>query len=35
MVGVFDPAGIVISLVMIVGGVAVCAFGLTRRDIGR
>lgn len=35
MVGVFDPVGIAISLVMIVGGVTVCAIGLTRRDIGR
>jgi ABC-2 type transport system permease protein len=34
MVGVFDPAGIVISLIMIVGGVTICAIGLTRRDIG-
>lgn len=33
--GIFDPVGIVVALVMVVGGVAVCAFGLTRRDIGR
>ena len=35
MAGVFDPVGIVAAVVMVVGGVAVCAFGLTRRDIGR
>ena len=35
MAGVFDPVGIVVAAVMVVGGVAVCAFGLTRRDIGR
>ena len=35
MAGVFDPVGIVAAVVMIVAGVAVCAFGLTRRDIGR
>ncbi len=33
--GVFDPVGIVVAVVMVVGGVALCAFGLTRRDIGR
>jgi ABC-2 type transport system permease protein len=33
--GVFDPLGIVVAVVMVVGGVAICAFGLTRRDIGR
>ena len=33
--GVFDPVGIVAAVVMVVGGVALCAFGLTRRDIGR
>ena len=27
--------GIVVAVVMVVGGVALCAFGLTRRDIGR
>ena len=35
MAGTFDPVGIVVALVMVVGGVAVCAFGLSRRDIGR
>jgi ABC-2 type transport system permease protein len=35
MAGVFDPFGIVVSAVMVVGGLAVCAVGLTRRDIGR
>ena len=35
MAGVFDPVGIVAAAVMVVGGLAVCAFGLTRRDIGR
>jgi ABC-2 type transport system permease protein len=33
--GVFDPFGIVVAVVMVVGGVAICAFGLTRRDIGK
>ena len=33
--GIFDPVGIVVAVVMVVGGVALCAFGLTRRDIGR
>ena len=33
--GVFDPVGIGVAVVMVVGGVALCAFGLTRRDIGR
>jgi putative exporter of polyketide antibiotics len=33
--GVFDPVGIVAALVMVVGGLALCAVGLTRRDIGR
>lgn len=35
MAGIFDPVGIAVAAVMVVGGVAVCAFGLTRRDIGR
>jgi ABC-2 type transport system permease protein len=35
MAGVFDPVGIVAATAMILGGVAVCAFGMTRRDIGR
>ncbi len=35
MTGVFDPVGIAVAAVMVVGGVAICAFGLTRRDIGR
>jgi len=33
--GVFDPIGIGAAVVMVVGGVAICAFGLTRRDIGK
>ena len=33
--GVFDPVGLVVAVVMVVGGVALCAYGLTRRDIGR
>jgi len=33
--GIFDPVGIVVAVAMVVGGVAVCTFGLTRRDIGR
>ncbi len=35
MAGTYDPVGIVAAAVIVVGGVAVCAFGLTRRDIGR
>ena len=35
MAGIFDPVGIIASAVMLVGGVAICAIGLTRRDIGR
>jgi putative exporter of polyketide antibiotics len=35
MAGIFDPAGLTAATVMVVGGVALCAFGLTRRDIGR
>ena len=35
MAGVFDPVGIVAAAVMVVGGLAICAFGLTRRDIGK
>ena len=33
--GIFDPVGIAVAVVMVVGGVAICAVGLTRRDIGR
>ena len=33
--GIFDPFGIAVAVVMVVGGVAICAVGLTRRDIGR
>lgn len=35
MAGIFEPFGIVIAAVMALGGLAVCAFGFTRRDIGR
>ena len=35
MAGSFDPVGLVAAVVMVVGGVALCTFGLTRRDIGR
>jgi ABC-2 type transport system permease protein len=35
MAGSFDPAGLIAATVMVVGGVALCTFGLTRRDIGR
>jgi ABC-2 type transport system permease protein len=35
MAGIYDPVGIVIAAIMVVGGVALCTFGLTRRDIGR
>jgi putative exporter of polyketide antibiotics len=33
--GIFDPVGIVVAVVMVVGGLALCAVGFTRRDIGR
>jgi hypothetical protein len=33
MVGVWDPVGIVVSLVVAVGGVAVGAWGFARRDL--
>ena len=35
MAGIFDPVGLVVATIMVVGGLAVCAWGLTRRDIGR
>ena len=35
MAGVFDPVGIAVAAIMIAGGLTVCTFGLTRRDIGR
>ena len=35
MAGTYDPVGIVAAAIVVVGGVAACAFGLTRRDIGR
>jgi putative exporter of polyketide antibiotics len=35
MAGIFDPVGIAVAAAMVIVGVAVCAFGLTRRDIGR
>ena len=35
MAGIFDPVGIVVATVMVVGGLALCAIGFTRRDIGR
>lgn len=35
MAGSFDPVGIVVAAAMVVGGVAVCAWGMARRDIGR
>jgi ABC-2 type transport system permease protein len=35
MAGIFDPVGIVVATVMVAGGLALCAIGFTRRDIGR
>jgi ABC-2 type transport system permease protein len=35
MAGSFDPVGLVAAAIMVIGGVAVCTYGLTRRDIGR
>lgn len=35
ILGVFDPAGMVLCAALAVGGVLVCAWGMRRRDIGR
>ncbi len=35
MIGVWDPGGIVACLVLAIGGVAVGAWGIQRRDLGR
>ncbi|MFL5711493.1 MAG: hypothetical protein ACJ77W_06375, partial [Chloroflexota bacterium] len=35
MAGIYDPVGLIAATVMTVGGLALCAWGLTRRDIGR
>lgn len=35
MAGIFEPAGLLASLVLAVGGLAVGTWGLTRRDLGR
>jgi ABC-2 type transport system permease protein len=35
MAGIYDPVGLVAATVMLVGGLALCTIGLTRRDIGR
>ena len=35
MAGTYDPFGIAVSALLVVGGLVVCAIGLTRRDIGR
>jgi ABC-2 type transport system permease protein len=35
MAGIFDPVGIVVAAILTVAGLAICAIGLTRRDIGR
>ena len=35
MAGSFEPVGLVVAAVLVVAGVALCAFGLQRRDIGR
>ena len=35
MAGVFDPVGLVAASILVVGGLAVGTWGLTRRDIGR
>jgi hypothetical protein len=34
MVGRWDPVGIAACLVIAVGGIAIGAWGMTRRDIG-
>jgi ABC-2 type transport system permease protein len=35
ILGVYDPAGMVLCAALAVGGVLVCAWGMRRRDIGR
>jgi hypothetical protein len=35
MAGAIDPVGVGAAAIMVVGGLAICTFGLTRRDIGR
>lgn len=35
MAGIFDPVGIAVSVLMVVGGLAVGAWGLQRRDLDR
>jgi polyether ionophore transport system permease protein len=35
MAGVIDPVGVVVAALLAIGGLVVCTFGLTRRDIGR
>ena len=35
MAGIYDPVGLIAATVMVVGGLALCTWGLTRRDIGR
>jgi hypothetical protein len=35
MAGIFDPAGIVAAAVLALGGLAVGAWGLQRRDLDR
>jgi ABC-2 type transport system permease protein len=35
MAGTVDPVGIVVSVILVLGGLAIGAWGLSRRDIGR
>jgi len=35
MIGIWDPGGIVACLVLAFGGIAIGAWGIQRRDIGR
>ena len=35
MAGSFDPVGLVVAAIITVGGLVVCTWGLTRRDVGR
>ena len=35
MAGIFEPAGLIVAVVLAVGGLGIGAWGLTRRDIGR
>ena len=35
MAGIYDPVGLIVAVIMAVGGLALGAWGMTRRDVGR